>query len=451
MDTMTKVDVHPMSVAPELTGETHVYAAPYPLGCLVAYAMTQAGGRLLERYEFRPITPVGCEAALAQVDALREPGVFLFSSYVWNHDANLRVAARVKHRIPQALVIFGGPQVPYRSGPLEALLEQSPFIDLVVRGEGEETLADVLNALAAPGPPLDSAAAADFSAIAGLTYRRGGIVHTPDRTPSPRLEAFPSPYTMGLFDHWVDGTTYMPLETNRGCPYRCTFCDLGASSVAKLRPLSLDRVFGDIEYCARHRIDVVLICDTNFGILKRDVDIAERLVQARRRYGYPSLVCYNNAKAVRPELQSIIVMLRDAGLAAVGQIAIQTIDERTLRNVRRANVKTAEYDTLVGFFREHGIPAFSDTMLALPGASVETCKADLQFLFNRHIHSKIYPVIVMPNAEMADPAYQARHGIEVDADGFVVKTNSFGRDEWAQMLDLSYAYKLLENFGTGMF
>jgi radical SAM superfamily enzyme YgiQ (UPF0313 family) len=432
--------VHPMSVGPTPHGP--VQCAPYPLGCLVAYAKAHGDGCLDSYFDFRPITPVYYQDALESVDVLTEPGVFLFSSYVWNHAANRTVAERVKRRFPEALVVFGGPQVPRDRDPLDRFFAEHACIDVVVRGEGEHALAEMLDAIRCR---------TDFAAVPGLSSRRGDVVHGPDRERTKSLAALPSPYTTGLFDHWVDGTDYMALETNRGCPYGCTFCDWGAATLAKVRELDLARVLGEIDYAGRHRIATVFICDANFGILKRDLEIARHLAATHDRYGFPKVVNYSNAKVVRPELEQIIKTFRDAGLNAIGQIAIQTTNQTVLDIVKRSNIKTSEYDKLVAFFRREQIPAMSDIMVGLPGSTLATCKHDLQFLFDRRIHAHAFPTIVMPNAPMADPAYRERHAIEIDADGFVEASFSFTKDDYARMFDLCQAYKLFANLGTGLF
>jgi radical SAM superfamily enzyme YgiQ (UPF0313 family) len=434
------MNVHPMSVGP--TPDGPVQCAPYPLGCLVAYAKTHGDGCLDAYFDFRPITPVFYQDALASMDALTEPGVFLFSSYVWNHAANRTVAEHVKRRFPEALIVFGGPQVPRDRDPLDRFFAEHACIDVVVRGEGEHALAELLDAIRCR---------TDFGAIPGLSYRRGHVVHGPDRERTKSLAALPSPYTTGLFDHWVDGTDYMALETNRGCPYGCTFCDWGAATLAKVRELDLARVLGEIDYAGRHRIATVFICDANFGILKRDLEIARHLAATHDRYGFPQVVNYSNAKVVRPELEQIIKTFRDAGLNAIGQIAIQTTNQTVLDIVKRSNIKTSEYDKLVAFFRREKIPAMSDIMVGLPGSTLATCKQDLQFLFDRRIHAHAFPTIVMPNAPMADPAYRERHAIEIDADGFVEASFSFTKDDYARMFELCQAYKLFANLGTGLF
>lgn len=79
-----------MSVGPSNVGAFELFCAPHPLGCRVAYAASWQSGALQDRFVFGGITPTFYADALARVDALREPGIFLFSSYVWNHAATWR-------------------------------------------------------------------------------------------------------------------------------------------------------------------------------------------------------------------------------------------------------------------------------------------------------------------------------------------------------------------------
>lgn len=445
---MARILVHPMSVLPFRDGLA--FSAPYTLGCLVAYCKVHGGGRLNEHFEFGPITPTYHSESDAALDVPGEPGVFLFSSYVWNHEANLRVAREIRARSPGALIVFGGPQVPRNPTLLRDFMGQNPCVDVAVRGEGEETLAEVLDVMAQTPGGADSLQSADLSRVQGLMFRSREIVGTPDRPRAKSLEEFPSPYTTGLFDHWIAQANYVPLETNRGCPYGCTFCDWGAATLQKVRPFSLERVFGEIEYAGRNKITSVFLCDANFGILKRDVEIADRIVETRRRHGYPALVSYSSAKVVRPELKQIVAKFRDAGLNTLGHVALQTTDPTTLANVKRSNIKLSEYDKLIEFFRQENISVSSDMMLGLPGQTFETTKRDMQFLFDRHVHARSYATIVMPNAPMNDLEYRALHKIEIDAAGHVMSTASFGKADLERMFDLCYAFKLLAGLGTGL-
>ena len=442
-----RIQVHPMSVGPFGGLGFQLFCAPYPLGCLLAYLGSRGLG---DRFDLGAITPVSRDQAVRGLDRLTGPGIFLFSSYVWNHAANVEVAEHVKRRSPRSLVVFGGPHLPRRQEALRAFFDAHPAVDVVVRGEGEEALAEVLAAIRAADVPPEAMRRADLSAVGGITYRQDGLRENPDRERPRSLDDFPSPYALGLFDHWIDGTNYMPLETNRGCPYGCTFCDWGAATLSKMRPFPLERVFADIEYAGAHRLETVYLCDANFGMFGRDVEIAERLAAVHRRCGYPKIVSYNAAKTIREPLRRIVMVLKEAGLITHGMISLQTTDSVTLANIHRSNIKLSEYDKLIAHFREERISGVSELMVGLPGQTMDTCRRDLQFLFDRRIHARIFATILMPNAPMAEPAYRAEHAIEADADGFVQATRSFSREDFARMSDLCRAYKLLANTGSSL-
>src|SRR5262249_45835031 len=153
----------------------------------------------------------------------------------------------------------------------------------------------------------------DFSPVPGLTFRQNGhLVRTPDRGRTLELAAYPSPYLTGEFDHWVDEKLYIPFETNRGCPYGCTFCDWGAATLSKIGRMSDERIFGEIEFAGRHRVNTIGFCDANFGILPRDVDIVRHVIDVKETYGYPVGVGYTNAKTANPRLTDIIKLLHES-------------------------------------------------------------------------------------------------------------------------------------------
>jgi radical SAM superfamily enzyme YgiQ (UPF0313 family) len=446
---MGRIAVHPVSLGPDQLGSSAIFSAFYPLGCLTAYAKAHQGGALTRTFAFGRITPTQAREVPAVLEALPgEPGVFLLSSYVWNHAVNMTFAEQVKRRSPHSLVIVGGPHVPRMPEAARRFFAAHPYVDVAVRHEGEVTLARVLDAIAHAHAGPDDLRRVDLSGVDGLTFRRGSdLVRTADRTRPTDLADHPSPYTMGEFDHWITDQAYAPLETNRGCPYGCTFCDWGAATLSKVLRMSLERVLGEIEFAARQRIHTIGFCDANFGILPRDLDIVRHIVATKERTGYPREVGYTNAKTANPRLGEIVKTLREAGLTGAAQISMQTTDEQVLENVERANIRTTEYRKLIAFFHREDIPAVSDMMVGLPGQTFETCKKDLQFFFDHKVLAVIFATSVMPNAPMADQAYRDRFAISIGADGMVESTYSFTREEYQRMFELCLAYKLFVKLG----
>jgi radical SAM superfamily enzyme YgiQ (UPF0313 family) len=446
---MARLSVHPLCLGPDHFGSPEVLCAFYSLGCLMAYAKAEGGGALTDTFAFGPITPTLRSEAQARVEAWTDaPGVFLLSSYVWNHQVNMEIAAAIKRRSPGSLVVVGGPHIPRAPEPAGRFFAEHPYVDVAARQEGEDTVAELLHAVAAAREAHDDLRRIDLSGVAGLTLRRNGsTVRTPDRARRGDLAALPSPYVGGEFDHWIDGRAYMVIETNRGCPYGCTFCDWGAATLSKIHRMSMERVLAEIDFAGRRRVHSVGLCDANFGILPRDLDIARHLASTRARYDFPREVHYSSAKTAHPRLLDIVKVLREAGFVAAAPISMQTTDERTLANVERANIKTAEYRKMIASFHREDIPAISDMMVGLPGQTLATCQKDLQFFFDHKVLAVIFATSVMPNAPMADAAYRERFQIAIGADGMVESTYSFSRDDYARMFELCLAYKLFVKLG----
>ena len=434
---------------------------PLALGMLIAHARAVDGGRLLRHYDFLPQTkfPEQQDRVLA-----RGPAILLFSNYLWSHVENLRTSERAKRLSPGSVTIHGGPDTPKYEGDVENYFRANPHVDVIVRGEGEETFAEILSALVGrvDGRPVDLA---PLREVAGLCFRDGDrVVRTPDRARVADLDALPSPYLTGVFDVHADSQpTTAVIETNRGCPYGCTFCDWGSATNSRLRKFSMERIFAELEWCAQHQIPRIILADANFGIFERDVDIARRVVELNRQYGYPKHLGTNYAKNNTKHLRQIIHMLIEADIICQGLLSLQSMDQQTLATVRRSNIKTEKYDELAREFRHAKLPLFIDLMLGLPGATPASFANDLQAAIDREVTAKIFQTELLVNSPMNDPAYRSAHQIETAAPfqsltagatagtpqrAFVIASSSFTRAEYAEMLDLRQTFVLCENYGV---
>ncbi|HEY4678529.1 MAG TPA: radical SAM protein [Candidatus Angelobacter sp.] len=144
--------------------------------------------------------------------AARDFDFFGFSTVCSSYPLTLRIAAAVKRAHPKSAVVLGGPQA---SVVDIATMRAYPFIDLVVRGEAEQTLPDLVDALAGNKT---------LEAIPGITFRNenGEIVRNPAAPLVADLDALPFP-AFHLFPD-VRHCRHFPLELGRGCPFSCTFC-----------------------------------------------------------------------------------------------------------------------------------------------------------------------------------------------------------------------------------
>lgn len=418
-------------------------------GMIVAAARAHNLGELQDFYDILPLMIGGIEGyplePIDHVIADSHRPICLFSSYTWNHALNIDVAGRVKRANSDALIIFGGPEVPSFEDDTEEFLETHPFVDIAVLGEGEVSFTEILCSLAGQ-KSFDKSL---LKNIDGIVFRSGDtITRTGARQRKKNIDEFPSPYLNGELGEWFHDFTNAILETNRGCPYGCTYCDWGSATLQKVAKFSPDRVIAEIEFLAERRSKVIFIADANFGMLEQDIAIAEALVAVSKRTGYPKKVNTNFAKNGGRRLLSVIKILHEGGLLPVGIIALQTTDIEVLRAIKRDNIKTSTYEKMMEYFNSEKIPMATDLMIGLPGQSYESVVADIQYCFDWKVSANGNLTSMMPNAPMAERNYRAAYEIKADVDGLIVSTSTFTEQDMCRMKSIFYSYQFHVRLGV---
>lgn len=171
-----------------------------------------------------------------------------FSCYIWNIEQIKTLAADLKLALPDLLFTVGGPEVSYQ-GPEFA--RQNPWVDFILRGEGEYPFYRLCQVLHDPQRP--------FETIPGLIYRQDGKIYVNSEIEPIDFNAVPFPYS--VLDCENDKVVY--YESTRGCPFRCSYC---LSSIDKtVRPLAMDRVKADLGYFLYKRVMQVKFIDRTFN------------------------------------------------------------------------------------------------------------------------------------------------------------------------------------------
>jgi radical SAM superfamily enzyme YgiQ (UPF0313 family) len=376
---------------------------PYSAGLLQAYA--EAKAPVPARYRF--LAPLYRRVRIADaVESLVDADVVGFSTYVWNGRISIEIARRLKERRPETLVVFGGPHVPDKP---EHFLRENRFVDLVVHNEGEARFLDILERY--PERRWDDIPSTSF------IRPDGSLVRNP---PGPRfndLDAVPSPFLSGAFDRLVAANPeerWIGLwETNRGCPFRCTFCDWGSATAAKVTKFGIDRLYGEVDWFARRKIEYIFCCDANFGIQKRDVEIAEYVAKVKRETGYPKALSVQNTKNATERAYQTQKTLSDAGLNKGVALSMQSVDSTTLTAIKRENIALETYFELQRRFTRDKVETYSDLILGLPGETYDSFVQGVDLLIQNGQHNRIQfnNLSILPNAEMGDPEYQRRYGM----------------------------------------
>lgn len=380
---------------------------PLSVGMLQAYAQQHLPQP--DRYEF--LLPVYARIPVEQAVAqLASADIVLFSVYVWNIRISLEVAKALKQRRPEAIVVFGGPHVPERPAQNEAFMRQHPFIDVACIGEGEQVVVKI----------LEQMEGRDWSMVPSVSFLApdGQHVLTPRGPRLGDLSHVPSPYLAGTFDSLMvahPNERWIALwETNRGCPFSCTFCDWGSATQAKVYQFDLDRLYREVGWFADRRIEFVFCCDANFGMLPRDLDIAAHVAQVKQRRRYPQALSVQNTKNATERAYQVQKILSDAGLNKGVDIALQSVDPQTLASIKRNNISTETYQELQRRFTRDGVETYTDLILGLPGETYESFVEGVSRCIENGQHNRIQfnNLSILPNAEMGDPDYQRRYGME---------------------------------------
>ncbi len=436
-----------------VTYSEYIAYLPYAAGCLAAYAWNDS--EIKNAFELADILCIRHKIE-DSVKRIIDPAVIGFSCYIWNMEYNLMLARIIKEKYPNCLVVFGGHNVPDNT----ELLEKHSFIDVLMHSEGEEPFAMLLKAL-----NKDK----DFSDIPDISYRKNGqcVSNAPKRIYD--ITNYPSPYAAGIFDNllkqYPDIAFHATLETNRGCPYSCAFCDWCFTK--KIRLFPMERIKQDIDWISEHKIQYCYCADANFGIEKRDIETAEYILEVNRRNGYPQVFkpCY--AKNSDETVFEIGKILNHSGIDKGVTLAYQSLDSQTLENIGRKNLTLEHYSGLTAKYAEESIPTYTELILGLPGETYDSfCHGLCRLLDNgQHNSMTVYTCQVYCNSPLANKEFKEKynirwerqplHGIHYPANfngvqeyyDVVVETKDMSKEMWVKANMFSVCLQSFHHLG----
>lgn len=194
------------------------------------------------------------------------------------------IAELIKRNFKQVIIILGGP---HATMDAEEILKEHPYVDFVVRSEGEVTFKEALGKISLGQSIAD---------VKGVTYRanKGEVVSNADRELIPDLSILPINDRSNLdMQYYLKGNLkilsfvkqepVMTIMTSRGCPYNCIFCSTKNMWRRKWRPLSAERVVDEIELLIKkYGVKEIAINDDQFICdKKRVMDICDLLIQKK--------------------------------------------------------------------------------------------------------------------------------------------------------------------------
>jgi radical SAM superfamily enzyme YgiQ (UPF0313 family) len=384
------------------------YWIPYSVGCIWSYVNQFDDIRqnlYLADIIFKRENP---EAIIKRME---NPVVCGFSCYMWNENYCLALAKMIKLQWPDCIIIFGGAQASSK------MLKYS-FIDSIILAEGEENFLEILR---------------------DILYKRQ-IKTFYDKKRLENLD-IPSPYTTGIFDNIIENNPNalwsMTFETNRGCPYSCTFCDWGGVTYSKVRKFDITRVKQDLEWCVGKPISYLFCADANFGIFKdRDIEIARIIKSVADNSKIDSV----NLQYAKNSTDVVFTIAKIIGNLSRGiTVSVQSMNDDTLEAIKRKNLDTNNIKHLMKLSEEYDVVTYTEVILGMPLETIETWKQGLADILEMGQHNSIdlWFTQLLENSELNDFNSKLKFGIKaIKAKDYMPLYNSTDYTEIDEEIDI---------------
>jgi len=291
------------------------------------------------------------------------PDVVAFSVSCWSARAVFEACSIIRNANRDITIILGGPEV---SPVAEEVLASHPAVDAVVRGEGEETFAELLRVLAS---------GKRMWMCPGVTARDGDtITSARDRPLIDDLDTIPSPYLSGVLEP-LSRLSY--VETYRGCPHRCGYCFEGKGST-RVRSFSPERIAAEIQAVATSpQVEVFSFVDSVFNLTPDRLHWLADMLEPYARRGLELHTVEIDVERIDAEQASD---LKRAGVTSV-ETGPQSIGDAALRTSHRS-FDAQRFAQGVAELKRCGITVECDLIIGLPGDDAFDVIAGLRWLLS---------------------------------------------------------------------
>ncbi|MBD5520771.1 MAG: B12-binding domain-containing radical SAM protein [Lachnospiraceae bacterium] len=313
----------------------------------------------------------------------KKPDVIAFSCYIWNRSIIGILLAELPKILPRTDVWLGGPEVSYDA---DALLRKYPMVSGIMIGEGEETFRDIVEYYAGVG---DGTGIEDNSVIKavdnrirslndiqGIAYRvtNGEIHHTPPRQPTD-ISKLPFLYdNLSSFENRI-----IYYESNRGCPYRCSYCLSSIDKTVRFRDLSI--VKKELQFFLDNNVKQVKFVDRTFNCNKEHALEIWRYI-AENDNGVTNFHFEIAAELITDEEIDVLGKMRPGFVQM--EIGVQTVNPDTLNEIRRISDIDKLRETVKKITYNHNIHIHLDLIAGLPYEDYDSFKHSFNTVYEMH-------------------------------------------------------------------
>ncbi len=347
------------------------------------------GTQALQDIEVR-IFDAGQNDVEAYLDYIEEyrPQLVGMSLFVWSTTCLIQVAREIRNRYPETLIVFGGPSA--RSALLDLPDFHSPgsYVDALVTREGEDVITSLALEYAAHGGRR-SGFNEKLAKVPGLEViaERGWIV-TPNAVKRNGLDAIESPYQLGLMRYGEIGY----LETFRGCPMSCMFCEWGEKDIQS-GVFSTEYLVRELEALAAAECPATFNVDAGLNLNARAFD---NLAAAERQIGHlkkTGLWCEIYPSKIKDKH---LEFLSECGPSYLG-VGLQAIDKTLLRRLERP-FGGEKFEHAIGQLKQIRCDVEVQIIFGLPTDSPSGFINTLNYARTLGVGVRAYHCLVLPDA-----------------------------------------------------
>ena len=386
----------------DLTYDTVTISAeslPLNIGYVAAYCKKQFGTNV-EISLFKYIKDLE--------KAIREspPDILGLSNYVWGKNVSYEMISMMSEIDPHVLNVWGGPNFPIDFPSQEKFMKKYPKVDIYVPVDGEVGFSNIIEQALKADSKKEIKQKVLSKPIDGCVSREtdGKLQYTIPVIRIKKLDEIPSPYTTGILDKFFDGKLSPMMQTNRGCPFHCTFCADGKDEVNQVNYFSTERVKEELDYIVKHKhgdTRNMIFSDLNFGMYPRDQEIAKYISDLQLKHGYPDFIYISTGKNQKEKVINAIKTLKDSMPL---WMSVQSLDKGVLKNIRRDNISTDHMLALYPAIKDANLQTRAEVILGLPGETHENHMTTLRELIRARMDEiQVHTCMLLDGSEMGTP------------------------------------------------
>jgi len=334
------------------------------------------------------------------------PDIIGFANYAWNRQINKEMSKIFLEKNKNGLVVWGGPNFPADVDSQKVFFTKFPQVDIYVPIEGEIGFSNIVKQVLTLNSFEHLRKNILSESIPGCIIKsnNGKLQFTLALDRIQSLDEIPSPYLTGILDECFDERLVPMIQTNRGCPFSCTFCVDGSDSVRMINEFSVQRVDDELNYIAKHvpkNQHNLHISDLNFGMYTRDIEVCDSINGIQKKYGYPHYVKITSGKN-NPE--RIGKAIKKLGNTTHMSLSVQSLNDQILSNIKRDNISSEKLVQIGPALKREGLDTASDVILGLPGETYDTAMQTIKDVLNAKIDwINIWTLMLLDGSELNTP------------------------------------------------